>query len=173
LSKLFLSAERGFHYTQFSCFRCGDCCSRIPVEVSQQEIDRIKRSLKDDKSKLFIESLTTDPKVADPFEPILPLSSKGVAWIRMPCLFVDYELVEGKRRSVCRIYAIRPEICRLFHCGKQSVDDALRTQRYKYLMTPSFKKYLKHSLIKESGKQAWEETKKRIKEAEKTRVEKL
>jgi hypothetical protein len=35
------------------------------------------------------------------------------------------------------------------------------------------KKHSKRAFIKESGKQAWEETKKRIKEAEKTRVEKL
>lgn len=170
--KLYLSAEKGYHYVKPFCFRCGDCCTRCPPGVTQAEIDLIRSRLNVEERKIFEVSLTTDPKLADPIEPVQATLSKGVAWIKAPRCFLDWEWerkTDGKNfRTFCRIYKFRPEICRIFHCGKQRQEEPLITAKFKFEMTFSFREYLKAEILKTSGEEEWKKTEKLIKEAEQT-----
>lgn len=170
--KLYVFVEKGYHLDNPHCFRCGDCCNRIPVEILQEEIDLISKRLNEHWRKLFLDSLTTENRVADPIDGVnmLPLST-GAAWIKAPCIFLDWEWKRksGENfRSFCTIYKFKPHICSIFHCGKSARDEPLLVSRYKYFLSPSFRQVLEAEIKKAKGEEGWQETLKMIKEAEET-----
>jgi uncharacterized protein len=71
----------------FNCSNCGDCCG--PVSVNNLELNRIKKTLsrmpKNKLDRLKIQKRDS-----------------------MTCMFRDVE------RNECGIYAMRPEICKMF-----------------------------------------------------------
>jgi uncharacterized protein len=71
----------------FNCSNCGDCCG--PVSVNNLELNRIKKTLsRMPKNKL--DRLKNQKRDS------------------MTCMFRDVE------RNECGIYAMRPEICKMF-----------------------------------------------------------
>jgi len=138
---------KGFHYDNPKCFRCGDCCTLIPPEVSEEEVGIIKKHLNAKERKLFEASLTTDFSKADPrfhYENILPIPlTKGVAWIQAPCLFLEFEERKGKKRATCKLFKVRPRVCQRFFCGKESKEEHLNERQYKFELTPEEETELK------------------------------
>jgi len=154
--KAFISLAKGFHYDSPKCARCGDCCMQIPPEVSEKEIEMIKMHLNLKERKLFEMSLTTDFSKADPrfhYEKMLPipLSGRGVAWIQAPCPFVGFEKRKGKTRAICKIFKIRPRVCRRFFCGKESLDEQLNGRKYKYELSEDEEQELKKMGLAKRG----------------------
>jgi len=72
----------------FECRRCGQCC-KFPVHVKPKEVKRIARQ-----TKLPPHKFCTDVE--------------GLIYLKHPCPFFE----ESDKR--CRIYSIRPEVCRLY-----------------------------------------------------------
>jgi len=165
--KVFISVEKGYHADSPFCFRCGDCCSRVPVEVTQQEIDLVKSRLNQRERQLFLSSLTTNPLLANPIDKVMLPLIKGVAWIKMPCCFLEFEEHGNRKRAACKIYKFRPEICRIFHCGKEREDEPLQSRKYKYLLSENFRKFLEEHVRKDFGDKGWQEALQKIKQAEK------
>lgn len=77
------------------CVQCGACCSNF-LPMSSFEIKRIKNYIKTHQVKEF--------------RYLLPLSKMAV---NFTCPFMD----DSKNKEKCRIYPVRPEICRQFICS--------------------------------------------------------
>lgn len=168
--KVYLSLSKGFHVSSPLCFRCGDCCMRIPAEVTEEDLKLLRSKLTETDRRLLEDSLTTDPTVADPIDGVkMPLSK--AAWIKAPCCFLQFE--KGRRqnnqvRASCRIYSIRPEICRIFHCGKTKLDEPLLPANYEYEMTPNYTRFIEEEIRKSAGDKGVQETRDMIKKAKET-----
>ena len=78
------------------CSQCGNCCSNL-LPMSQKEIDVIRRYIR---KKHIKECLHIAPAT--------------VAY-DMTCPFLD----TGKSCEKCRIYPVRPEICKQFICDNE------------------------------------------------------
>lgn len=131
--QVYASIAHGFTRTKPPCFRCGTCCQRIPIEISAEERDRIALHLKSKEKRLFFASITTDFEEAN----VLPdqgwnTLTFGVGWLRAPCMFIDWEKRKGRVRADCRIYKIRPDMCRKFYCGRQSEDEIFSPLNFTY-----------------------------------------
>lgn len=74
------------------CSSCGACCGNI-LPVSAQEVNVIHQFVEEHSIKEFT---------------IVPLAQESVY---MTCPFRDTV------KKICSIYAVRPEICRVFSCG--------------------------------------------------------
>lgn len=72
---------------------------------------------------------------------------------------------QGRIRAACKIYKFRPEICRTFHCGKNSEDEPLLYRRYKYELTSQFMQDLEKSRKKFSDAE-WEKLQEMIRQEE-------
>lgn len=91
------------------CTGCGECCTNF-LPMNRQEIETIKKYVK----RHHIEPHTM-PKV---------LSRQS---FDATCPFLD--LTKGTER--CKIYPVRPEICREFCCHTASFKDAMRSSNDK------------------------------------------
>jgi len=54
ITKKYISREKGIHHEKPKCFRCGDCCIRVPVEVTEKEIKLILLHLNTKEKSLFL-----------------------------------------------------------------------------------------------------------------------
>lgn len=82
----------------FKCERCADCCKYLTVKLSKKDISAIKEEGYDGFME-FDEHIKSS---------VLKRDDKG-------CVFLD--------KKTCRIYSIRPEVCRLYpFVGSDMVD---------------------------------------------------
>lgn len=79
------------------CTQCGACCSNY-LPMTQKEIATIHRFVKKHDIKEFKHLF---PASNDTFD--------------MTCPFMD----DSKQKEKCRIYSVRPEICKQFICSKE------------------------------------------------------
>lgn len=79
------------------CTQCGACCSRY-LPMTQKEADVIQRFVKKHDIKEF--------------KHLFPVSNDT---FDMTCPFMD----DSKQKEKCRIYSVRPEICKQFICSKE------------------------------------------------------
>lgn len=79
------------------CSQCGACCSRI-LPMSEKEIATIRRYIKKNHIKECRHIIPTVKRTID-----------------MTCPFLDTD----KSSEKCRIYPVRPEICRKFICDSE------------------------------------------------------
>lgn len=79
------------------CSQCGNCCSNL-LPMSKKEVDAIHRYIK----KKHIEEC----------KHLLPIANRTYD---MTCPFLD----TGKSCEKCRIYPVRPEICKQFICDNE------------------------------------------------------
>ena len=79
------------------CTQCGACCSNY-LPMTQKEIAVIHRFVKKHSVKEF--------------RHLFPVSS---GYFDMTCPFMD----DSKLKEKCRIYPVRPEICKQFICSKE------------------------------------------------------
>lgn len=85
-----------FNFTKDGkCSQCGGCCSNL-LPMSQKEVDAIHRHIKRHNIKECRHLLPTVAKSYD-----------------MTCPFRDND------KKVCRIYEVRPEICKQFFCDSE------------------------------------------------------
>ena len=77
--------------------KCGACCSNY-LPMTQKEIAIIHRFVKKHDIKEF--------------KHLFPVSNDT---FDMTCPFMD----DSKRKEKCRIYSVRPEICKQFICSKE------------------------------------------------------
>lgn len=79
------------------CTQCGTCCSNY-LPMTQKEIATIHRFVKKHDIKEF--------------KHLFPVSNDT---FDMTCPFMD----DSKQKEKCRIYSVRPEICKQFICSKE------------------------------------------------------
>ena len=79
------------------CTQCGACCSRY-LPMTQKEADVIHRFVKKHDIKEF--------------KHLFPVSNDT---FDMTCPFMD----DSKQKEKCRIYSVRPEICKQFICSNE------------------------------------------------------
>lgn len=79
------------------CTQCGACCSNY-LPMTQKEIATIHRFVKKHDIKEF--------------KHLFPVSNDT---FDMTCPFMD----DSKQKEKCRIYSVRPEICKQFICSKE------------------------------------------------------
>lgn len=79
------------------CTQCGACCSNY-LPMTQKEIATIHRFVKKHGIKEF--------------RHLFPVSNDT---FDMTCPFMD----DSKQKEKCRIYSVRPEICKQFICSKE------------------------------------------------------
>lgn len=79
------------------CTQCGACCSNY-LPMTQKEIATIHRFVKKHDIKEF--------------KHLFPVSNDT---FDMTCPFMD----DSKLKEKCRIYSVRPEICKQFICSKE------------------------------------------------------
>ena len=97
------SVQRGmedniFNFTKDGkCSGCGNCCSNL-LPMNQKEVDTIHRYIKKHDIKEC--------------KHLLPLATVA---FDMTCPFLDTD----KSKEKCRIYSVRPEICRRFICDNE------------------------------------------------------
>lgn len=87
-----------YNYTENGkCSGCGNCCSDL-LPMSQKEVDVIRRYIKKHKIKEC--------------KHLLPVAKPA---LDMTCPFLDTD----KKSEKCRIYPVRPEICKQFICDNE------------------------------------------------------
>ena len=87
-----------FNYTKDGkCSGCGNCCSNL-LPMSDKEVNTIRRYIKKHDIKEC--------------RHLLPVATPT---IDMTCPFLDTD----KKSEKCRIYEVRPEICRQFICDSE------------------------------------------------------
>lgn len=142
---------------------------RIPAEVTDEEIELIKGRLStQNEREVFEDCLTTDPIVADPID-VVRMPLEKAAWIKAPCCFLAFKKGrkgQRKMRASCSIYKVRPEICRVFHCGKENVDEPLLYRRYEYELTPKFTAFMEGKIKETNGDKGCQEMREMILKAQ-------
>jgi len=126
MTDYYISIANGVRTERPKCFKCGDCCSEIPVELMKEEVELLARHLHGVERKLFLASITTDFQAANVLPKQLKPRMTGIGWLKAPCMFLKYH--RGKAR--CKIYHIRPIMCQTFWCGRTSTDQPLTTTKY-------------------------------------------
>lgn len=127
---IYASFKSGFSKDKPDCWRCGECCMIIPVEIRQDEIDLISKRLKPSERLLFLNSITQDFEEANVLPDQWSELISGEGWMKAPCIFLEWEERHGKKRAHCRIYKIRPRECRIFFCGRDNPDEHLNPYKY-------------------------------------------
>ena len=79
------------------CTQCGACCSNY-LPMTQKEIATIRRYIKKNNVKEYKHLFPLTKEVCD-----------------LMCPFMD----DSKLKEKCRIYPVRPEICRQFFCSRK------------------------------------------------------
>lgn len=90
------------------CMQCGACCSNY-LPMTQAEIATIHRFMKKHGIKEF--------------KHLFPVSGDAYD---MTCPFMD----DSERKEKCRIYPVRPEICRQFICKGDKKPFRMKATRY-------------------------------------------
>lgn len=90
------------------CSQCGACCSRC-LPLSSKEIITIKQYIKAHNIK--------------PYRHLFPVSKEAYD---LTCPFMD----DSKLKEKCRIYPVRPEICRQFICKGDKKPFKMKATRY-------------------------------------------
>lgn len=85
------------HTNNGECTGCGDCCSNL-LTMTEKEIEAIKRYIK----KHHIKECKHTIPLANPV-------------LDMTCPFLN----TGKKTEKCKIYSVRPNICRKFSCDPE------------------------------------------------------
>lgn len=98
------------------CIECGSCCSNI-LPMSKRETEVIRNYIKRYNIK--------------PYENKMPLKDRPYD---MNCPFCDNDKHEHK----CRIYEVRPYICRTFMCNKKKYDALNDNELTSEIRTPCF-----------------------------------
>jgi Fe-S-cluster containining protein len=104
----------------FSCRRCGACCGLVHFTKPDYERAKCRAKalglplVKNDLAGKFKKAMYLPKPMAErieglSFEQIIRLSGE-----ELTCPFLGWD--EGKW-AVCRIYAVRPDICRMFGAG--------------------------------------------------------
>lgn len=96
------------------CSQCGACCSNA-LPMSKEEIGKIRKYIKENNIKEY--------------KRVFPLKNPT---INMTCPFMD----DSKQKEKCRIYPVRPEICRQFICcpEKRKLFDFSKVNRSEIVM---------------------------------------
>ena len=96
VERLIKNMENGvYDFTENGkCTQCGSCCSNV-LPMTQEEVKTIKHYIKRNKIKECKRSFPTTKDTID-----------------LVCPFLD----TSKETEKCRIYAVRPKICRDFIC---------------------------------------------------------
>ena len=96
VEKMVMDMEHGvYNFTENGkCTQCGECCSNF-LPMTQEEIDTIKSYIKQHKIKECKRLFPTAKETID-----------------LTCPFLDM----AKKAEKCRIYEVRPRICRDFIC---------------------------------------------------------
>lgn len=92
------------------CTQCGACCSNY-LPMTQKEIATIHRFVKKHDIKEF--------------KHLFPVSNDT---FDMTCPFMD----DSKLKEKCRIYPVRPEICRQFCCKKDNPEFRFKENPIEY-----------------------------------------
>lgn len=79
------------------CSRCGECCGAVPLPITRAEEKRIRKYIKEHNIPYQDTRLWKD--------------EKGNVNEDLRCVFYDYD------EKKCRIYEVRPSICRRFRCN--------------------------------------------------------
>lgn len=79
------------------CIQCGACCSNL-LPMTDKEVKRIHCFIKKQQVKEYKHLIPVANAVTD-----------------MTCPFMD----DSKQKEKCRIYSVRPEICRQFICSPE------------------------------------------------------
>ncbi len=82
------------HTDNGTCIQCGDCCGSL-LPLNDDEIKRIKKFVRDNNVKPCRHTTLMPGTTFD-----------------LTCPFLD----EAKKDKKCRIYKVRPLICRLYKC---------------------------------------------------------
>lgn len=90
------------------CIQCGACCSNY-LPMTKREVARIHKYIKDNNVMEYQHLFPVAKEVVD-----------------MTCPFMD----DSKLKEKCRIYPVRPEICRQFNCSKDKKPFDGRGQKY-------------------------------------------
>ncbi|RHJ61151.1 YkgJ family cysteine cluster protein [[Ruminococcus] lactaris] len=90
------------------CSQCGACCSRC-LPLSSKEIITIKQYIKAHDIK--------------PYRHLFPVAKEVYD---LACPFMD----DSKLKEKCRIYPVRPEICRQFICKGDKKPFRMKAARY-------------------------------------------
>lgn len=90
------------------CIQCGACCSNY-LPMTQKEIKEIHRYMKKHNVKEY--------------KHLFPVSNIA---FDMTCPFMD----DSKLKEKCRIYEVRPEICKQFTCAKDKKPFSDRCNHY-------------------------------------------
>lgn len=93
------------------CSQCGACCSRC-LPLSSKEIITIKQYIKAHNIK--------------PYRHLFPVSKEAYD---LTCPFMD----DSKLKEKCRIYPVRPEICRQFICKGDKKPFKMKATRYEVI----------------------------------------
>jgi Fe-S-cluster containining protein len=94
--------------------RCGECCRRLLIEVSQEDAER------EPKIKERGDPIYADPRLTRSGKPELEgylLNRKENAYA---CTFLD------PTTSLCSIYETRPWVCRVFDCDGQGKEQLIQ-----------------------------------------------
>ena len=92
------------------CVQCGACCGNF-LPISKKEIARIHRYIREH----YIKEYTH----------LFPVSSTNYDFT---CPFMD----DSKLKEKCRIYPVRPEICRQFCCKKDNPEFRFKENPIEY-----------------------------------------
>lgn len=89
----------------FKCIKCGDCCKFLIVKVGKRDIDKIKKAGYDD-------FFGMDSHIRDN---VLKRDDEG-------CVF----LAKKGKEYFCRIYEIRPKVCKDYPFVNSSVVESCK-----------------------------------------------
>ncbi|MBA7690391.1 hypothetical protein ES703_98917 [subsurface metagenome] len=144
---VYFSLAKGIRHERPRCFRCGDCCTYIPIEVQKEEAELIVKHIGKSKGEKFLKSITRDWETANVLQnQILTSLTSGIGWIIAPCMFIKIKIKNGRRRTICEIYHVRPRICRSFYCGKDERSEQLNVNKYTYTKKESQIKKMKQKI---------------------------
>lgn len=90
------------------CVSCGDCCSNM-VALTQADVSRIRQYMR--------RKHITEPE--DHTRAYGPLNSRAAGVLDLTCPFLVIEKIgaaPGQQKASCRIYPVRPAVCRAFTC---------------------------------------------------------
>jgi len=91
------------------CVQCGQCCGSVLI-MSEDEIKRIHKYIKTNRIKACVHFL--------PFAVQPPID--------LTCPFLD----TYKKKEKCRIYEVRPNVCRAFICSRKTKDKEAETKLF-------------------------------------------
>ena len=114
------------------CISCGECCSNT-IALTQTDIARIKRYMK--------KHGITKPE--DHTKQCGPVNVTPETTLDLMCPFLVIEQTSPTQKASCKIYSVRPAVCRSFTCQIAS-DTSKMEQIYENLQTHLTKNEIMH-----------------------------